>query len=60
MQVAAALDFRRGPYMQLLAKNGDVEDTRAVRQPWSEWHKVLALVVMIFILIGIVSTGKWL
>ena len=50
MQVAVALDFRRGPYTQLLAKNGDVEDTRAVRQPWSEWYQFLALIALVVFL----------
>jgi len=44
--------------MQLLAKHADVEDTRAVRQPWSEWHQFITMLGLIVILILIMSTGN--
>jgi len=50
MQAVAALDFRRGPYTQLLAKQGDVEDTLPVRQPWSEWHQFLVLFALMLLI----------
>jgi len=59
MQAVAALDFRRGPYTQLLAKQGDVEDTCAVRQPWSEWHQFIAMIGLTVLLIPIMSTGNF-
>ena len=58
MQVVEALDFRRGPYTQLLAKQGDAEDTRAVRQPWSEWSQLLALISLFIFLVVILSTAE--
>ena len=59
MQVAVALDFRRGPYMQLLAKHADVEDTRAVRQPWSEWHQLLVVIALRFFYFVFMSLDKF-